>query len=204
MIKKLIISGIGMICLAFGLNIILLVNLGASPFDTLTYDVIQLFNINKFGNAAMVLHSIVLLILIILFIKYKKNLTPLLISLISVFITTRFINIFSFVLDWNYTFNIYVMFIIGFLLYTFGIYLMSKSNIIITPSDKFSVELASIINKAIGNVRIGFDTTLFILSVLITIMFSFTVPYNIGTVIITFGTGISINMYDKILDNILK
>ncbi|MFV0246467.1 MAG: DUF6198 family protein, partial [Mycoplasmatales bacterium] len=135
---------------------------------------------------------------------YKKNLTPLLISLISVFITTRFINIFSFVLDWNYTFNIYVMFIIGFLLYTFGIYLMSKSNIIITPSDKFSVELASIINKAIGNVRIGFDTTLFILSVLITIMFSFTVPYNIGTVIITFGTGISINMYDKILDNILK
>ncbi|MFV0246739.1 MAG: DUF6198 family protein, partial [Mycoplasmatales bacterium] len=152
MIKKLIISGIGMICLAFGLNIILLVNLGASPFDTLTYDVIQLFNINKFGNAAMVLHSIVLLILIILFIKYKKNLTPLLISLISVFITTRFINIFSFVLDWNYTFNIYVMFIIGFLLYTFGIYLMSKSNIIITPSDKFSVELASIINKAIGNV----------------------------------------------------
>lgn len=141
-------ASIGVIIFAININILQNFNLGMGPFDTMTLIIMDITNITQFGNASFLLHFVFFIILLIFSKQLNVSLVENLVSLGSIFLISRVVNIFA--LDiFNIEFS-ELAFIINFLLFNFGLFLMAKSNCVIAPFDKAIVEFSQLSRIELG------------------------------------------------------
>lgn len=192
----------GSILYSVGINQLQILDYGMGSFDSLTLQIVSLTPINQFGNASFLIHFTFFIVLLLLIKKCKLDIKMIILSILSIFILTRLVNLFSHLKYYPHQ-NI-VVFIITFLILNLGLFLLAKSNIIIAPFDKFLVETAKYFNIKFGIVRVIADITLLFVVLIINAVFGRIVPITIFTLIITFFTGINIGIYELITDNFLK
>ncbi len=202
MAKRLTYGIIGVIILSIGLTLLVISDLGVGPFDTLGLAVSEITGIT-FGDSLLLLQLIFALVLVLYVITKKTKLTILqvLSTVISILLITRLINLFGLFID-DVLINEIFTFIIGFILYTIGIWLFMKSNTIIPPADKFCVTTASFFNIKQGTTKLYLDIATTVLSLLLIFVFKLSISFTIYSLIIVFFTGPSINLYDKVFQKI--
>ncbi len=203
--QLVLLSLLGMVVLAIGLNILLLLDIGLSSFDTMTYYIQHLLNMDSFGNAALIIHGIVCIPLIFLVHKNEESYVNIVVSIFSIFILTRIINIFAFITGYDISqLSVLIgiiLFIIGFTIFTTGVLMISKANLIIPPYDKFVVETVNFFGMKLGTTRLVFDIILLMLVFVLSIITNVDIPFSLGTLLITFGTGSYMNLIEKIFLN---
>ncbi len=198
--KRILFAVIGVFLLAIGLQFTIGIEWGVSMFDTSTLVVERLTGLN-FGNAAVVLHTFYLALLIIFMKKLQSKWVELGLSLVSIFLLTRVINAFSFIAKMsNYESFIItlIVFVISVFVFNIGIYFMSKSNLFISPYDRFVLQLSWALNSELGISRLISDVSLFTLTLIINIIFSLGVTVSIGTAYIIFTSGFQLLLIEKI------
>ncbi len=198
LLKNLGYGLVGIIILSIGLNMILIANIGAGPFDTFVMANQKILGIDSFANASFFFHVIFVVIMLVFKNFFNTELKSALISVLSIFVITRFIALFDTILyALNFDqLNIIFLLICGFLLFSFGIYVLSISNLIIAPYDKFVVEFASSTNISLGTFRVIWDVTMLILAFIISKVTDAGVVFSVGTLLITVGTGSCIRMFE--------
>ncbi len=183
---------------AISINLLQALNLGMGSFDSLTLEIQQLLRIKKFGNASFVLHFIFFILLLLLLRKYKLNIKLVLISIFSVFLLTRFVNLYNLLELTIEPLIINSIWVI--LLLNLGLYLIASTNIIIAPFDKFIVESSKYSNIAIGKARVMCDCLLLLAVLAINQVMQNPIHISMYTLIITFATGINIYAYELMFD----
>lgn len=193
---------VGINLLAIGIIIVLRVNIGMDPFDSLSYLIGNILNFKLLGNAILVTHFIFFILLLIIVPFKKKKLLECGVSLISISIITRVINFYEhlIVFDPSSLMQSVLLFIFGFMTINFGLYLIANVNFIIPPYDKFVVELAEKKNINIGAMRFRCDIIVFILIITGYLIDKSLVTISIGTFIFAFGTGPNISLYEKLFN----
>ncbi len=206
LVKNLIYGLVGMIILSIGLNMILIANIGTGPFDTFVIANQSALGIDSFANASFLFHVIFVLIMLIFKNFFKTEVKPALISVLSIFVITRFIAWFDVILKalGFETFNLVFLMAIGFILFSLGIYILSVSNVIIAPYDKFVVQFAAALNINLGTFRVIWDVTMLVLAFIISTITDAGVVFSIGTIIITVGTGSCIRLFEMIHQKIIS
>ncbi len=187
---------IGVNILAISINLMEYLNLGMGAFNTLVLFLSKYFKIN-FGNATFLLHLIFAILITIFSQKFKIKYKYILISIGSIFIITRLINLYG-LLEINLNKTVPV-FLIVFCLMNFGIFLIMKSNMVITPFDKYIVELANYRNKLFGSVRMKTDIIILIIIYCINSIYDYQISISVFTLFVTFCAGLNIYLYEKIL-----
>lgn len=197
---RIIYGLIGALLLSVGLQVTIGIDWGVSMFDTATLVMQKLTGLN-FGNAAIVLHSIYLVILIVGMKQLQSKWSELALSVISIFIITRVINAFSFIADSAHfdSFMITsIMFILSVFVFCIGIYFMSKSNLFVSVYDRFCLQLSWATGKELGTARLICDVSLFIVTLVVNYALDLGVTVSIGTFYIIFTSGLQINLIHKI------
>ncbi len=202
MYKRIIYMLLGINIFALNLNLLKSFDLGMGSFDTMTMYIQQLLNIKLFGNASFLLHMFFAITLIILSKKYELKYKTIILSIISIFLLTRVVNIYS-LLNIKLTKNL-INFIIVFLLLNLGLYFIMKSNMIIAPFDKFIVETAKYKKVLLSNIRLKGDISLLIIVIIGVLLTPIKVPITIFTFIITFLTGANIYLYEMLFNKLTK
>lgn len=201
--RKIGLAVIAMVLLSVGLSILVELNMGLAPYDTLTYVVQYTFKIEQFGNAALLLHSFFAVILVIFFVSKKKSLVPIGVSLISIFVLTRIINLLSFVGQYPvFSEYRYISFVIGLLLMAISVLIMGKVNLIIPPYDKVPAEISLASGIELGKVRLVSDVTILIIAVVWGSLNGTLPAVTIGTLVIAFGLGSIMSIIDRMYQNL--
>lgn len=189
----------GINLLSLGIIIVLRVNVGMDPFDSLSYLIGNILNLDLLGNAILITHFIFFLLLLTIVPFNKKKLVECGISLVSISIITRVINFYENLIYFEpqSLLQSAILFIIGFMTINYGLYLIANVNFIIPPYDKFVVELAEKKNINIGSMRLICDIIVFIVIITGYLIDKSSVTLSIGTVIFAIGTGPNISLYEK-------
>lgn len=151
---------IGIIFLTVGLVILVNVEMGASPFDTVNIFLSD-YTILTFAAASFCVH-LILAIITYIFRKDYFTRKEVFISVVSVFIITSLISVFQFLIG-DLIPESYLFLIIGTLIFTYGISVIVYFDYIITPCDKFVILLARRGNRNYGYYKVIFDFSLTIL-----------------------------------------
>lgn len=191
---------VGAILLSAGLQVTIGIDWGVSMFDTATLAMSNITGVN-FGNAAVLLHTIFLIILIVGMRKLQSKWSELALSALSIFVLTRVINAFAFIAEMAQFDSIFIkliVFVISVFVFCIGIYFMSKSNLFIAPYDRFCLQLSWATGKELGTARLMSDITLFVITIILNIIFDLGVTVSIGTAYIIFTSGLQVNLVHKI------
>ncbi|MFV0499917.1 MAG: hypothetical protein ACK5NF_07870 [Bacilli bacterium] len=192
---------LGAVLYALGINQLQILDYGMGSFDSLTLQITKLTIVSQFGNASFLIHFIFFVVLLQLIKKYQLDLKMVILSIFSIFILTRVVNVFSHI-DYYPDKNI-IVFVITFLTLNMGLFLLAKSNFIISPFDKFLVETANHFKINFGIIRFSADVVFLLIVVLVNVIYAQVVPITLFTLIITFLTGVNIAIYEIILNKIL-
>lgn len=193
---------LGSICYALGINQLQILDYGMGSFDSLTLQLTKITEIKQFGNASFLIHFTFFIVLLLLVKRYSLNMRMIILSIISILLLTRIVNILSYL---NYYPNQSIIaLIITFLLLNLGLFFLAKSNVIIVPFDKFLVETANYFEINFGIIRFIADITLLLIVFVINIAYNQVVPITLFTIIITFLTGVNIGIYEIIFKKVLK
>lgn len=192
--EKIVKLIIGINIYAISINFLQSLELGMGSFDSLTLAIQQIFKIEEFGNASLLLHFLFLIILLIVVNKYKIDIKMVLLSLVSIFILTRFVNLYSM---FSYEADPTIInALIIILVLNLGLYLIASTNFIIAPFDKFVVETSLHLKLSIGRVRVVFDILLLGCVVLLNTVLTTNIDITVYTLVITFATGLNIYVYE--------
>lgn len=192
--NRYVMVALGAILYALGINQLQILNYGMGSFDSLTLQIASLSPIKQFGNASFLIHFTFFIILLLLMKKYKLDIKMVMLSVLSIFILTRLVNLFSH-LTYYPDQNIAV-FIITFLILNMGLFLLAKSNLIIAPFDKFLVETSNHFKINFGVIRFAADVIILIVVLVVNLLANNVVPITLFTLIITFLTGVNIGLYE--------
>lgn len=198
---RILYAVVGAILLSAGLQVTIGIDLGVSMFDTATLAMERLTGVN-FGNAAVLLHTIFLIILIVGMKKLESKWSELALSALSIFVLTRVINLFQFIAEavsFDTLASSLIVFVISVFVFNIGIYFMSKSNLFIAPYDRFVLQLSWALKKELGTARLVSDILLFTITIILNLVFSLGVTISIGTAYIIFTSGLQINLIHKFL-----
>ncbi len=198
---RIIYAAVGAVLLSIGLNVTIGIDWGVSMFDTSTLAMQNLTGVN-FGNAAVLLHLIFLALMIIFMKKLESKWSELGISLISIFVLTRIINIFGFIANKTNIENFVIeliVFLVSVFVFNLGIYFMSKSNLFIAPYDRFVLQLSWALDRELGTARLVSDITLFVITIILNFIFGLGVTISLGTAYIIFTSGFQINLIGRVL-----
>lgn len=187
---------IGINLYALTINLLQGLDLGMGSFDSLTLELQSIFGITEFGNASFLLHFIFFIVLTLLCKKYKLNIKYLIISIFSVFLLTRVVNIYS-MFELSVNANL-LNSILVILVLNLGLYFIASTNLIIAPFDKFVVETSIHTKIALGKMRLITDISLLVAVVLINFVIVDKINITLFTIIITFATGLNIHAYDVV------
>ena len=204
MFRRLVYGFIGANLLAVCLNIIIVMDIGMSPFDTATLAFQEFFNIAGFGDASFILHLSFAVIMLLLYKKLNIKVKDIFISILCIFLITRLISLYSEFIKLTILDFSYITFLVAFITLNFGLFLMSKSNMIIAPYDKLVVEISLFVKKELGIIRTICDSLLIVVVVLLILLSIVTTTISIGTVFITVFTGLNIKFYNHFLGDFFK
>lgn len=201
LIKRIIISFIGINILALGMAFLMAVEFALDSFDSLAYFIQQAFGISSLGNAIFVLHVGFWLILI-LALREKGAITENIISIASVFLITRIIDLYinHFQIAISNLMVAILIFGIGFLIVNFGLYLIAITDLFIPPYDKLVVHLSQKLKFEIGKMRQITDISIIVFLFVMSLITNNLVLLSIGTVFFGFGTGQNIKMYERLFN----
>lgn len=197
---RILFAIVGAVLLSAGLQVTIGINWGVSMFDTATLAMENLTGVN-FGNAAVLLHSIFLIILIVGMKKLESKWGELALSALSIFLLTRVINVFEFIanaVNFSSFFVSLIAFVVSVFVFCIGIYFMSKSNLFIAPYDRFCLQLSWATGKELGTARLISDVTLFAITIILNLILGLGVTISLGTAYIIFTSGLQINLVHKI------
>lgn len=200
--KRLVTSIIGINVLALGMAFLMSVEYALDSFDSLAYFLQNLLGMSTIGNAIFLLH-VIFWIVYILLIRDRNAVTENIVSIGSVFVITRVID---FYIQWihftpNYTSEEIVLFICGFVIVNFGLYLIAISDFFIPPYDKLVVHLAKLKKIEIGKMRQLTDLLIIASLFFISLFTSNLVLLSLGTLIFGFGTGQNIKIYERLFNS---
>ncbi len=187
---------IGVNIYALTINLLQGLNLGMGSFDSLTQEIQNVFGLSEFGNASFMLHFIFFILLLCLANKYRIKKKMIFLSIFSILILTRVVNLYSL---FNFNLEKTVVSAISVILtLNIGLYLIASTNLIIAPFDKFVVETSNYFKISLGKSRVVCDVTLLIIVILINSILTNKIEITLFTFVITFGTGLNIGMYEYI------
>lgn len=177
------------------------VEFALDSFDSLAYFIQQAFGISSLGNAIFVLHVGFWLILI-LALREKGAITENIISIASVFLITRIIDLYinHFQIAISNLMVAILIFGIGFLIVNFGLYLIAITDLFIPPYDKLVVHLSQKLKFEIGKMRQITDISIIVFLFVMSLIANNLVLLSIGTVFFGFGTGQNIKMYERLFN----
>ncbi len=191
LLAKIILAVVGTVIMSLGINLVLGINWGMSTFDTACLTALHLLGIEAFGDAALVVHGIFIVLIIIFMKKLDVDWKLLLSSIISIFIVSRVLNFFDFAAVSNYSslLTTLISFVVSVFLINLGIYLMAMSNLIVTPYDRFVVQLSKVTNRELGKTRLVVDLSLFAVATVLIIIFNLPIPISLATLYIVVLSG---------------
>lgn len=192
---------IGTILLAISINFIISINWGMSTFDSACLTTQYLFDIDKYGDAVLLTHSVFLLLLIIFMKKLQSNWKHIGIAVISIIIVSRIINMFGFIIDFEYSSKLIMLliFLVNVIIVNLGIYLMAKSTLVATPYDRFVIQFSSATSRDLGRARLIVDVIVFAIALVIILVAKLEVPISLATLFIVFASGPIITLWGKVL-----
>ncbi len=197
---KFLLATIGTLILAVSINFIIGINWGMSTYDTACLTTQYLFGFDNYGDAVLLTHMIFLVLLLIFMKKLNTSIKHIGISLISIVIVSRVLNLFGFIIDIEYSsfLVMLVIFLVNVFAVNLAIYLMASSTIIATPYDRFVIQLSSTTGRDLGRARLIVDIITFIFAFIIIILFNLPVPISLATLFIVLFSGPIITMWGKI------
>lgn len=197
---RILYAVVGAVLLSAGLQVTIGIDWGVSMFDTATLAMSNLTGVN-FGNAAVLLHAIFLIALIVGMKKFQSKWAELALSAISIVLLTRVINAFEFIanaVNFGSFFVTLIAFVVSVFVFCIGIYFMSKSNLFIAPYDRFCLQLSWATGKELGTARLISDVTLFAVTIILNFILGLGVTISLGTAYIIFTSGLQVNLVHKI------
>lgn len=201
LIKNIYLATLGTFLLSISINFILSVNWGMSTFDTTCLTVQHLFSFIKYGDAVFFTHMVFLLLLIFFKTKMQTTWKQIILAVISIYIVSRVINIFTFISYIQYS-NSIVMFLIfmaSVFIVNLGILLMANSGLIATPYDRFVIQYSEITYRTLGSARLIVDLFTFGITLIIIITTNLNIPISIATFFIVFASGPIISFWGRVL-----
>ncbi len=191
---------IGTIILAISINFIIGINWGMATFDTACLTTQYLFNMEQYGNAVLLTHVAFIVLLIIFMKKLESSWKHVGIAAISIFVVSRVINFFGFIIDIDYANNLimFVVFMINVVTVNLAIYLMANSQLVATPYDRFVIQFSSATNRDLGRGRLIVDVITFIVAFIIILVANLPVPISFATLFIVLASGPIITFWGKI------
>lgn len=196
MVRKIIVALIGIIIYAFGLDLMVMTNLGVGPFDSFCLAIASLLN-TSLGNAELLVHSIFIVILLIFANRWQVTKQSIIYSFLSIFLISRVIDIMTSTAQIFSGVNVYLDFLIGFFLFTLGIAIYFQVDIIIAPGDKLVVELARVLKRRDGTGKFIFDMIFGVVSFILISGLNLDIALSFTTLFIIVATGPLINFYDQ-------
>lgn len=200
---RLLFSLIGVILLSLGINMLITANLGLTPFDTFCMYISMLIN-TSYANATFIVHSIIFVILLFFHKKFKESIKLVLLSLVSIFIITRFISFFSnhFIFYKNYP--VMLLFIIGVVILSIGLTFILKSDLVISPADKIVDGISVLENKETWVIKFIVEFIFLFLTVIGSRITSTNVTITIYTFIFLIAMPFIIDVFGKLFVNKIK
>ncbi len=179
MTKRIILSLVGFFIFSVGLAILLNIQIALHPFDNITAMIDHITNEIIFKNAnfripfsvsLIILHTIFVIISLImkrqlgfeyreLFMGYAGiALTSLILALVQIFIPVA-----GYMVEEGSIYS-YILFVVGFFLLSFGIYLYNVQSVVSPPLDLFIYYLKDFLNMPFSLMRGIFDVVAFIVA----------------------------------------
>lgn len=192
---------IGMIVIAVGVNFVISLNMGMASFDMLAMVILDMSPVEKFGDAILLIHLTFITFLICGWKYFKMDANKFIMSMLSIVLITRFINLLGFIQAPTSIAGTskLLLFVVSVLITNAGVYLLLKSNFVVTPYDRFVLQLSTVKGWSIGSLRWIFDISTLVVTSLIIVCFNLPITISIFTVLIIISIGPTIIMLDRIL-----
>lgn len=192
---------VGTIILAISINFIIGINWGMATFDTACLTTQYLFNLDQYGNAVLLTHLVFVILLVIGMKQLQSSWKHVGIAVISIFVVSRVINFFGFIIDFEYANSgiMLIVFLINVVTVNLAIYLMANSQLVATPYDRFVIQFSSSTNRDLGRGRLIVDVITFLIAFIIITIADLPVPISFATLFIVLVSGPIITFWGKIL-----
>lgn len=187
--KKFISFIVGIIVLTLGVRIMYITGLGVGPWDSINIGLANMFN-TEISKVLLVTSAIVIVIS-----YFLSKTIPSIFTLATVLLIGYSLDIWTYVIGSDLVLfsNIYLVFIIGMLISSFGIALYLSSSFPQNPIDFFAISIKGALGVKIGTAKLITDFLCIIVAVLIK------GPIGIGTVMACILIGPTINFINKVL-----
>ncbi len=188
--------------LSLGVSLFLRVNIGFAAFDTFIITVQELFNFPSYGNTSFFIQLFFCTYLIIFRKKMNLIFFDIGISFIGIFLITRFIDGYIYLLAMVSQVHLpdLVVFTLGLLFLSFGIYLFSVINSITPPMDKFLVSYSIFRKTTYSNIKLALDGSMAAAALAMIFLFELNVPVNGYTIFLTFAPGYVIKFFEHVIN----
>lgn len=192
----------GLFFMGLGVSITTKSNLGTSPISSVPYVLSMIFSLS-FGQFTFLLSLLFLLVEIIILRKDfpKKQFLQVLVGPFFGLFVDLGMYMFSF-LNPNLYIEKIIVLLIGCAVVALGVYLQVVANVIINPGEGVVKTIANKTEKKFGTIKIIFDSTLFIISAVIS-LFAFGTIKGLreGTIISAIFVGSIIKIYSAIYEH---
>ena len=194
MVKKVLSYLIGLVIMSFGTVLLINAGIGLSAFDALCVGLGNLTVLST-GNCCMILGIIIIFINAII----EKKL-PNIFSFITSIVIGSCIDFWTSILNleisnWKY---ITICFLVGFLINAFGIALYVSANLVRGPIDQLMMNISELVGDRVWLAKTIMEVFFLIVALCVK------GPIGLGTIILTFGSGVAIDKYILLLKGKVK
>ena len=204
---KLLISLVGCVLFAISIQIMLALGYGLSPVDVTSQSIKKFLSLDNLGYALMIFHSLFIICILLLNKRLNSSIKDVIRVGVSALVISFFIYITTniIVIDVDFfSLKGLLIFDIAFFLFAFSLYLIMKSDIIITPYEKFIVLISKKKNYQLGKVRLFSDSALILIAYLFYILLNKETDFSIVTILIALLTGIYIHLFELIVNSFIR
>lgn len=198
-LKYIVRAILGMVVIAVGVNFVISLNMGMASFDMLAMVILDMSPIEKIGDALLLIHLVFITLLICGWKFFKMEISKFIMSILSIILITRFINIMSFIHAPESIEGLskLLLFLVSVLITNTGVYMLLKSNFVVTPYDRFVIQLSTAKGWSLGSLRWIFDISTLVITSLIIFIFKLPITISIFTVLIIISIGPTIIALDS-------
>ncbi|HCY06678.1 MAG: DUF6198 family protein [Erysipelotrichaceae bacterium] len=199
MTKRITIYSIGTIILAIGVVFSVIADLGTAPINMPILVISEIMN-TSFGNATIYTYIVFIILQAVLM---KKIDVKLLMQLPFSFVFGKLVDIIFVVFNFPVDTIIkkWICLFLGVVGIALGSYLCVRMNLIMDPANGATNEVAKKLNSEFGKVKIGFDISCVVVSVIVSfIVLKRIFGVGIGTLIYAILIGKAISLFGNLLN----
>lgn len=203
MLKRIAIYCLGLFIVAMGISLSVKSNLGVSPVNSLPYIMSLIFGIELGLCVTLVFISMIVVQILILRKEFKiyDTLQVFCASLFGYFVTLANI-VFSSLTPEHYIVRI-IYLLISIVMIGIGIYIYLQANLIPLPAEGVVMALKKKTVFQFHNIKVGFDLTMVIASLVISLLFFQKIHgIGVGTILASIFIGKVVGVVPRILEKI--